>query len=90
MIMSHNDLHQVTPSHTESHRVGNVTITSHIDTKSHRVTASQKCDDNVHVDSHRVTPSNTESHRVINVMITSHPGSHRVTPSEKCNDNVPH
>ena len=64
-----------------------------IHTELHRVTPSEKCNDNVHIESPQVTPSHTESHRVRNVMITStltHTESHRVTPSEKCNDNVPH
>ena len=46
----------------------------HID--SHRVTPSQKCNDNVHTDSHQVTPSHTGSHRVRNVMVRSHIDSH--------------
>ena len=66
-------------------------------TELHRVTPSDKCNDNVprcltpsHTKSRRDTPSHTESHRVRYVMITStltRTELHRVTPSEKCNDN---
>ena len=52
-------------------------------TELHRVTPSEKCNDNVHIDS-QVTPSHTESHRVTPCQICNdniHIDSHRVTPS---------
>ena len=62
-------------------------------TELHRVTPSEKCNDNV-------PRCLTQSHRVGNAMITSHIVSHGVTPShtethrlttcQKSNDNVPH
>ena len=71
-------------------------------TELHRVTPSEKCNDNVHIDSHQVASSHTESHRLStcqrsndNVHIDSHgvtqshTESHRLATCQKSNDNVP-